>query len=167
MRKKIFYPLVAFVVVFVLHAIYSIWQGIQISKQWFQVENINLLLLYLERQDYFMGLAYALAGSFTVYAFLKFLRNRKKGVAGVVGGVTLIGILYIAGCFLLGCCGSPMLVVYLSLFGSSFLGFTKPLVLMLTTISVVIGYFWINKKTKTSQSYCTEDDKCREENTLC
>lgn len=167
MRRKIFYPLVAFVALFVIHAIYTIWQGLQISKQWVQLENTNMILLYFKHQDYLMGLAYALAGAFTIYALLKFLQHSKKGVAGVVGGITLTGILYIAGCFLLGCCGSPMLAVYLSLFGSSFLEFTKPLVLILTTTSVVIGYFWINKKTKTSQSCCIEDDKPKGENLTC
>jgi len=73
-----------------------------------------------------------------------------------VGGVTLTGILYVGGCFLLGCCGSPMLTVYLSLFGSSFLGITKPLVATITTVSVVIGYFWIEKKSK---SCCEGNDK--------
>jgi hypothetical protein len=154
MRRIIIYPLAAFIAVFILHAAYLIFKGIQISKQWVQIENTTWLSLYLERQDYFLGFSYALAGAFTIYAFLKFFESRKSGVAGVVGGITLTGILYFGGCFLLGCCGSPMLVVYLSLFGSSFLGFTKPLTLILTITSVVIGYFWLEKKTKSSSSYC-------------
>ena len=80
-----------------------------------------------------LGISYALAGAFTIYAFLKFLNNRKKtGIAGMIGGLTLPGALYGGGCFLLGCCGSPMLAVYLGLFGSSFLGFTKPFILITT-----------------------------------
>ena len=38
-----------------------------------------------------------------------------------MGGITLSGFLAVAGCYLLGCCGSPMLAVYMSLFGVSFL----------------------------------------------
>ncbi|UCE74512.1 MAG: hypothetical protein JSV56_02085 [Methanomassiliicoccales archaeon] len=159
MRKKILYPLIAFVVVFILHATYSILQGIQISKQWVQIEDITPLSLYFERHDYFLGISYALAGAFTIYAFLKFLEGRRNGVAGVLGGVTLTSILYFSGCFLLGCCGSPMLAVYLGLFGSSFLGFTKPLVLIITSTSVVIGYLWMEKKTRTLKSCCIGDEK--------
>ena len=60
----------------------------------------------------------------------------------------LTGILYIGGCFLLGCCGSPMLAVYLSLFGSSFLGFTKPLVATITTVSVINNWTFLDRKEK-------------------
>lgn len=161
MRKKTIYPLLAFVGVFVLHAACSLWKDMQISKQWVQIENTKPLLLYFESQNYLLGISYALAVAFTIYAFLKFLQNRKKGIAGMAGGITLTGVLYFFGCFLLGCCGSPLLPVYLSLFGSSFLGFTKPLTLILTTASVGIGYFWLGKKPKTSKSCCVENEKNR------
>ncbi len=161
MRRKILYPLTAFVVVFILHATYSIWRAIQISKQWVQIEDMNFLLLYFARKDFFLGLSYALAASFTIYALLKFLSTGRRGVGGVLGGVTLTGVLYFSGCFLMGCCGSPLLVVYLSLFGSSFLGFTKPLVLILTVSSVIIGYFWIEKKTRMSTSCSVGNEKCK------
>ena len=153
MRRKTLYLLTTFILVFLFHAVYSIWKASQVSQQWVQLENISMLSLYFERQNFFLGFSYALAGAFTIYALLKFLQNRRSSIAGVVGGITLTGILYVGGCFLLGCCGSPMLAVYLSLFGSSFLGFTKPLVAVITTISVVIGYFWIEKKSK---SCCEE-----------
>ena len=156
MRKKILFPLFVFILVFLFHAIYSIWTALQIAEQWVQVKNVSLILLYFKQQDFLMGFSYALAGAFTIYALVKFLQNRKSGIAGVVGGITLTGILYIAGCFLLGCCGSPLLVVYLGLFGSSFLGFTKPLVATITTLSVVIGYLWIEKKRK---SCCVATEK--------
>lgn len=157
MRRKILYPLTAFILIFLFHAIYYIWKASYISRRWVQLENISLLSLYFRRQELFLSFSYALVGAFTVYALLKFLlENRSSGIAGVVGGITLTGILYIAGCFLSGCCGSPMLAVYLSFFGSSFLGFTKPLVATITTISVVIGYFWIRKKSK---SCCVEIEK--------
>lgn len=156
MKKSTFYALTTFGLVFLLHMILSIWRAPQICPQLGQIENISLLSLYFKRQDFFLGFSYALAGAFTIYVLVKFLQNRSTGIAGVVGGVTLVGILYIAGCFLLGCCGSPMLAVYLSLFGSSFLGLAKPLIAAITTISVVIGYLWIEKKSK---SCCVEIEK--------
>ncbi len=157
MRTKMLYPLTAFVLIFLFHAIYSIWKASQISQQWIQVEPISLLSLYFKRQDFFLSFSYSLAGAFTIYALLKFVQNRRSGIAGVAGGVTLAGILYVGGCFLSGCCGSPMLPVYLGLFGSSFLGFTKPLVATVTTLSIVIGYFWIEKKSK---SCCVGNEQC-------
>ena len=157
MRKEILYPLITFILIFLFHAIYSIWKASHILEQWVQIEKISSLLLYCKRQDFFLGFSYALAGAFTIYAFLKFFQNRKSGVAGIVGGLTITGVLYVGGCSLLGCCGSPLLAVYLGFFGSSFLGFTKPLVAIITTISVVIGYFWIERKSK---SCCEGSDKC-------
>lgn len=155
MRKIL--PLLLFFGVFLLHALYSMWEGVQVSNQWVHVEGITPLSLYVKGQGYVLGISYALAGAFTGYALLKFLESQKS-VAGVLGGVTLTGILYIGGCFLLGCCGSPMLAVYLSLVGSSFLGIAKPLVLVMTATSVVIGYVWVEKKTNASMC-CIEDEK--------
>ncbi|MBF0560162.1 MAG: hypothetical protein HQL08_15440 [Nitrospirae bacterium] len=160
MKRKLFYPKLAFVVVFSLHAVYSIASTAHMSQQWVQLENVNPFWSYISRQDYLLDLSYAIASAFTLYAVLQFSRGRKGSLTGVIGGSALTGFLYFAGCFLLGCCGSPMLIVYLNLFGSSFLGFTKHLTLALTIISVVIGYFWMERKIKTSSS-CCEDNRCR------
>lgn len=159
MRRKLLYPMLVFVVVFSLHAVYSIAVTAHMSQQWVQLENVNPFQSYVSRQDYLLGVSYAIASAFTLYAVLQFSRGRKGSLTGVIGGSALTGLLYFAGCFLLGCCGSPMLIVYLNLFGSSFLGFTKHLTLALTIISVVIGYFWMERKTKTSSS-CCEGNKC-------
>jgi hypothetical protein len=155
-RKILLLPV--FFGIFLLHALYSLWKGVQVLNQWVHIEGITPLSLYIEGHGYVLGISYALAGAFTVYALLKFSESQKSA-AGVLGGFTLTGILYIGTCFLLGCCGSPMLAVYLSLVGSSFLGIAKPLVLVMTAISVVIGYVWIEKKTRTSTSCCIEDEK--------
>ena len=163
MRKKILYPLATFIAVFSLHASYSIWKGIQVSRKWVQIEDINWLRVYLERRDYFLSLSYAMASAFTVYAFIRFRERRRAGVAGVVGGLTLTGALYVGGCFLLGCCGSPMLAIYLGLFGSSFLGFAKPLVLILTTTSIAIGFFWLERKCRACCAEGEQEDGCRDE----
>jgi len=149
MKKRTLYPLITFGLVFLLHMVFSIWKASHILEQCIRIEKTSLLSLYFRQQDFFLGFSYALAGAFTIYALLKFLRNRSSGIAGVAGGVTLTGLLYVAGCFLSGCCGSPMLAVYLSLFGSSFLGFTKIVVAIVTVISVIIGYVWLEKKSRT------------------
>ncbi|MEO0115020.1 MAG: DUF4346 domain-containing protein [candidate division WOR-3 bacterium] len=156
--KKKFYSLIVFIAILLFHPVYYILRTSQISRQWAQIENVSILSIYFQRQEFFIGISYALAGAFTVYALIKYI-ERIMGVAGVLTGVTLTGILYLAGCFFLGCCGSPMLVVYLSLFGASFLKFTKPLVLLITFFSVTIGFIWMNKK-KTPKSCCAENEKC-------
>ena len=93
-----------------------------------------------------MGLSYSMAGAFTMYSFFTFSGNRKAGAAGVFGGMTLTGIIYFGGCFLIGCCGSPMLPVYLGLFGASFLGLAKPIVFGVTLVSVAFGVYSLKKK---------------------
>jgi len=72
-----------------------------------------------------------------------------QGVAGgcrALGGVTLTGFLALAGCFLVACCGSPMLVVYLSLFGADFLPLAKSLVAVVNTLSIIGAWWWMKRR---------------------
>ena len=161
MRKKILLSVSAFVVVLILHASYFVVQGRRLAERWAVTNETSYLQLYVERSEYLIGASYALAVGFSVFALLKFLETRKKGFAGLVGGITLTGVLYFAGCFLLGCCGSPMLAVYLTLFGSSFLGFTKVLTFLLTLASIVVGYIWMERKAVPEADCCEGDDECK------
>ena len=159
MKNNFFLPFGVFLLIFSVHATYSILRSIQISNQWMEIEHINYFLMYFNKLDFMLGISYALAGAFTIYAFLKFKKNRKEtGITGIMAGATLTGIFYGSGCFLIGCCGSPMLTVYIGFFGSSFLGFTKPLVLIFTILSVCIGLYYIKKRT--NSCYCIERDNC-------
>jgi len=160
MKKKITYSITSFFVILSVHFAYSIWQTVETANKWKQIKEINPFLQYFERQDFFLGLSYALTAAFTAYAVTNFLQKRKNGIAGTVGGFTLAGLLYFAGCFLTGCCGSPMLAVYLSLFGSSIIGFAKPITAGLTAVSVMFGFVWINRKSKTK--VCSSNDVCCE-----
>ena len=165
MKKKLLYPAFAFAAALIFHALYSIREISAVSKRWQQITEATPLALYLERQEYFLGFSYALAAAFTAHAIVRFLQNRRSGIAGVVGGMTLSGVLYFAACFLLGCCGSPMLAVYLSLFGASLLGFTKPFMAILTLTSVVIGYFWMEKRAKAA-ACCSDGESCQEQSEI-
>jgi hypothetical protein len=60
------------------------------------------------------------------------------------------------GCFLIGCCGSPMLAVYLSLFGAKALGLGKPLMALVTLISVSCGYWCLSRRLARG-STCMDD----------
>ncbi len=101
---------------------------------------------YVSQQDYMVGLSYALAGAFTLYALLTFIQSRKRGAGGIVGGSVLMAGIYGAVCFFTGCCGSPMLVIYIGLFGASALGFAKPLILLVTVVSIALGFLWMRRR---------------------
>ncbi len=161
MKKKLFSSLGASVVVLILHTSYFIVQGEKLAGRWAITNETNYLRVYVDRSEYLIGASYALAIGFSVFALLKFLEARKKGLGGLVCGISLTGALYVAGCFLLGCCGSPMLAVYLTLFGSSFLGFTKPLTFALTLVSIVVGYVWMERRSVPEKDCCEGEEGCK------
>lgn len=160
MKKKLFWSMFAFVIVLFVHAAYSIIEAKKISELWAETNQPGYISQYFRNNDYLIGASYALAVGFSIYAILRFADTRRRtGLTGILGGITITGALYVGGCFLLGCCGSPMLAVYLSLFGSWFLGFTKPLTFILTLSSVLFGFFWIERKSK-AETKCCEGDEC-------
>jgi hypothetical protein len=58
-----------------------------------------------------------------------------------------------------------MLSVYVSLFGTQALGFRKPLVLLLTSLSVGIGYVWLRREIAKSGDMCAGSaEQCPPEN---
>ena len=75
-----------------------------------------------------------------------FRQGRTVTAGAAAGGVTLVGALMAGGCFLIGCCGSPMLTVYLSLFGAKALGLGKPLMALVTLVSVSCGYWCLSRR---------------------
>jgi len=80
-----------------------------------------------------------------------------KGLFGLFTGISISAGLYAFGCFLIGCCGSPMIVVYAGLFGSSFLGFTRALVFVMTALSIALGYWIMTRKPK--RACCSASDE--------
>jgi hypothetical protein len=111
------------------------------ERTWFQN--------YVETQSYWMGFSYTLALAFAATALRRYREDRFCGARNIaIGGITLTGFLGVAGCFLLGCCGSPMLIVYLNLFGAWFLPLAKPIVAALTTLSVIGGWIWTKRRAK-------------------
>lgn len=104
---------------------------------------------YITGEDYWLGYAYALSIGFAVYALLLFAGTRVAASGRfAIGSISLSGFLAVFGCFLVGCCGSPMLGVYLSLFGASFLPFAKPLVALITTVLITGSWFWLRSKSR-------------------
>ncbi len=95
-----------------------------------------------------LGASYALSAAFIAYALLRFRENRRKAAAGAVGGVAAMGALYAVGCFAIGCCGSPMLPVYLGLLGGKIAGIGGPVMFGLTFFSVGIGVVVLRKNAR-------------------
>lgn len=159
MKKRIFISSFTLIVVFVIHAGYTIIKTMNIANKWVNSGGQNFFKNYFVNQDYITGLSLALAISFTVYAIMKYIDSRKKSAKGILGGITLTGFLSFGLCFLLGCCGSPMLVVYLGLFGTAFIGFLKPLFLALTIVSVAVGVVLLERK---KNKVCTTNCACND-----
>lgn len=103
------------------------------------------LKTYLQEQDFYLGLAYALAATFTAYSIVQWRANWKLASAGAAGGLSVLLFLQLLGCWLVGCCGSPLLPVYLALLGPSFLPLAKPMVLGITILSIGGSYLWMRR----------------------
>jgi len=116
---------------------------------------------YIETQGYWLGYSYALSLAFAAAALRRYREERFCSAKTLAfGGVTLSGFLALAGCFLVGCCGSPMLVVYLSLFGAGFLPLAKPLVAVVTTISIIGAWWWMTRHKPSSLNSASPGPSC-------
>ena len=158
-------PAGVFVAIFVAHALYvgacaasapSGWTDFGIGAH---VVGPLGLGAYWRGQDYFIGFSYALAAAFAAWALSRRVLSRQGRIVtagAAAGGVTLLGALMVGGCFLIGCCGSPMLAVYLSLFGAKALGLGKPLMALVTLISVSCGYWCLSRRLARG-STCMDD----------
>jgi hypothetical protein len=108
--------------------------------------------------DNFVGFSYALSASFAVWATARFVYSRRRAAAvGAFGGVSLVTFLAAAGCFLIGCCGSPMLPIYVSLFGSKAAGIGKPLMAFISLISIGGGYLYVVSRPECN---CADSETC-------
>jgi hypothetical protein len=157
-------PLTTFLLVFAGHAFFIRYQAAVPSDGWADV-GVGYggtwgFDYYVQAQDYYMGFSYALGAAFAVWAILKYLTVRQAAMAaGAAGSVTLVGILMGAGCFMVGCCGSPMLGIYAGLFGVKALGIGKPLMALSTLLSVGFGYWYLSRRMA-KMSCCDSSCKC-------
>jgi hypothetical protein len=145
-RIYIYIPLAIFFSIFLFHITYLSHSSKYGCFQNQSADLISGFKTYISHSDFYLGYSYSLAGSMTAYAVIVKLENRRCGGVGIAGGISLLTIVYGVGCFFTGCCGSPLLPVYLSFFGAKVLGIAKPFIATISTISVIIGYIWISKK---------------------
>ena len=145
-------PIIVFLAVLALHALYVRHVTDIPNEGWADADLMPSMGFwglgpYFQGQEYFQGFSYAVGAAFSTWAIGQFVRTRKAAMAaGAAGSVTLVGLLMAAGCFLIGCCGSPMLGVYLALFGAKALGVGKPLMALVTLLSVSIGFFVLSRR---------------------
>jgi|EBPBio282013_DNA_FD.fasta_scaffold11240_3 hypothetical protein len=152
--RRLLLPLFVFVTVGFIH---FVWSGVfpernATQDRWQTVvteESVSWFNRYWETQSYWLGYSYALSLAFVAVAARRYREQRMCAARNLaVGGITLTGFLAVAGCFLIGCCGSPMLGVYLSLFGASFLPFANPLIAVLTTALIAASYWWMRSHSR-------------------
>ena len=151
---------VAFVAVFVGHALYLRYVAIVPQKDWADNfdPSVSFWQSYMISQDYFVSFSYALSASFAVWATGRFVYFRRRAAAiGAFGGVSLVTLLAAAGCFLIGCCGSPMLPIYVSFFGSKAADIGKPLMAFISLMSVAGGYLYLLRRPECN---CTDPQIC-------
>jgi hypothetical protein len=155
------FGVVAFVAVFLGHVLYLRYLTTAPQRGW--ADNFNpsasFWQSYVIGQDYFVSFSYALSAGFAVWATTRFMYSRRRAAAvGAFGGVSLVTLLAAAGCFLIGCCGSPMLAIYVSLFGSKAAGVGKPLMAVISLLSICGGYLYV---VRHSECNCTDAETCR------
>lgn len=159
MRRALLVGALVLVAVLCAHAAILVWRDQHAASQWVTLASrahSSVFRQYLERKDYYAGYSYGLAAGFTAFALTLSLRRRRRALGGVAGGFTLMGVLYGAGCFLIGCCGSPMLAIYLSVFGGTILGFLKPLMALITTAAVLVsGIIVVRRSRAASCASCS------------
>lgn len=148
--RRLLLPALVFAAVGLVH---YVWLGVfperdPVQTRWETVapESASWFSRYVRAQSYWLGYSYALSLAFAAVALRRYRKHRMCAARNLaIGGVTFSGVLAVAGCFLVGCCGSPMLGVYLSLFGATFLPLAKPFVAGLTTVIIALSYWWMRR----------------------
>jgi hypothetical protein len=104
---------------------------------------------YFSNGDVFLGFSYALGAAFSAWSFISFMACRStSSAAGAAGGTVLTTGLAAAGCFLTGCCGSPLLAVYAGIFGVGAFTIPKWAVALLTALLCGTSIWW-QKRSRT------------------
>lgn len=150
-HRRLVLPLAVFFSAGLVHYLWTGFfpEGDPVQDRWLAVSsaaNISWFARYVETDSYWLGLSYALSLSFAASVLRRYREQRVCTTRRrVVAGVSLPAFVAAAGCYLIGCCGSPMLAVYLSIFGARFLPLGKPLIALLTAIFIATAWWWMNR----------------------
>lgn len=139
------------------HFGFIVWRVQSVRAVWSDAPTLSLADLfekYRTDSEYIIGLSIACSFAFAAFVLRRtFLQTRMQltAVASASGFSTFIAVF---GCFLVGCCGSPMLAVYAGIFGAALAPFAKWLTLAVTLASIGIGYWWIRRNEKNCLNDC-------------
>ncbi len=139
--QKAFFIIATFILAFIVHLLYFklVNFGCAGGKtEWFTT--------YLRLQEYYLGFSYAVSAAFAAFAFMKFKECKRKAVDAGIGVSVWAIALWTLGCFLAGCCGSPIWIIYINLLGISMLKIPKWSVAITSLVMVALGYLWLKKK---------------------
>lgn len=162
---RAFLPSAVFTLIFIAHYLWKAFfpENWTIQSQWLSFKpatETTLWQRYIETQGYYMGFSYALSFTFAAIALRRYMERRSCASRNIaLGGVTFSGGLSALGCFLIGCCGSPMFAVYLNFFGASFLPLAKPVMAAFTAVSIGIAWWWMRKGSGYTLKSISASDK--------
>jgi hypothetical protein len=141
-RARLAVSLAVFAAVFALHARLKMYPAADPTlSRWAELAPVGFserLSSYYGSGGLWLGYCYGVAAGFAAFAALSFLAHRTRGLAAA-GGLTFSGALAAAACFLTGCCGSPMLAIWVGLLGAAAAPWLGPAAALLTTVSVIVA----------------------------
>lgn len=116
---------------------------------------------YVASQSYYLSYTYALSLAFAAVQYRRYRERASCNTRRVTfGAIGFSAVLSTGSCFLLGCCGSPMLAVYLSLFGAGFLPFAKPIIAGVSTFLIIAAGYWIHRRETQVATAVTSQGDC-------
>lgn len=145
MKNKLYrigIPLLFFIFILIVHFFLTDYAVYKVELQWEEVSLNTYIKNHFVNKNIYLGYSYAIAGAFAIACLLNLI-TASGGIKKSIKGITISAILWATICFMSGCCGSPMLAVYLSLFGSAVVGVTKPLTAAITTLSIALSYYYV------------------------
>lgn len=95
---------------------------------------------YLANGGLWLGYCYGVAAAMALMAVVFFANRRaRSGQGAFFGGITLSGVLAGSACFMTGCCGSPMLAVWVGLLGAAAAPWLGPFAALVSTVTAVVA----------------------------
>lgn len=145
--------------VFAGHGWLTMYQAVDAAaSRWAEVSPLGFgerFSNYFDAGGFWLGYCYGVAAGFGLWSVLDWLMRRRQGVLAA-GGVTFSGAIAAFACFMTGCCGSPMLGVWIGIFGAASAPFLGPAAALLTTVSVAflaVGV-WRRRRTECGGKAC-------------
>ncbi|MDZ7343759.1 MAG: hypothetical protein ONA90_04530 [candidate division KSB1 bacterium] len=156
--KTLTSTLLGFVFGLAAHFGFITWRILAARSAWVDAPALsfaNLLERYYIDSEYIIGISVACSFAFATFVLRRTVLQTQMKLAAAAGAGGFSTFMAVFGCFLVGCCGSPMLAVYAGIFGAAFAPLAKWLTLVVTLASIAFGFWWIRRNEKKCLSDCT------------